>query len=827
MGIKVPMFVSYENTTINPQFDPANPDTRIAAALQSFNNSEDKQDFVKLIQDKTVRKSLNFVNVRKVKVKQDAPVHIYDIENLAFSYSYSEANQTNFFTKEALQQQYRGSVAYNFSPKATGIEPFKNSKGLKSPYLKFIKDFNIGFLPSNISVRGDLDRSFSRKVYRNATDTYGQYIYSPPNHLKYFTFNRQYNVRWALTKSLTFEYTAQANAIIDEPRGDIDTQEKKDSITYNLKQGGRLKNFSQTVTANYTLPLDKFPVTDWLGAEYRYQAGYNWKAGPINALDDDIARARGIDDLPDTLDFKHTIQNNRENNVTGKIDMVKLYNKIKFLKDINTPAKAQVPGRQPAGRPGANKPVPKADTVKTTPAFVKSFMRLLMSLRSINATYSLNQGTILPGYTETPKYFGMDENWNSPGWNFILGGQDPDVRRRAGESGLIVPLVDLTTPFAQTRDESISLRGNIEPSPDLKIQIDIKKETNSSFQEIFRYSGDPDVGYVSLNPSRSGGYKISYLTIKTAFNTSNNDIKSDVFNKFEENLAILKGRFDTIEGLPEFDSTTQDVVIPAFLAAYSGKDANSISLSPFPSTPLPNWRIDYNGLSKVGIFKDLFQSVTISHGYQSSYSVMNFNNSLEILDNSYVAINNPIEDYNVKYFGNPSAEDGSYNPVYVISSVMVSEQFSPLIGINVRTKSRLTARAEYKTKRDLALTISNAQITEMNNKDVSFELGYTKNNLKLPFKSQGRTIVLKNDVTFRVNLTITNGKTIQRKINERADITNGNINYQLRPNISYVVNQKLTIQGYFERTINEPVVTTTFRRATTRFGIQVRFSLAQ
>jgi cell surface protein SprA len=158
---------------------------------------------------------------------------------------------------------------------------------------------------------------------------------------------------------------------------------------------------------------------------------------------------------------------------------------------------------------------------------------------------------------------------------------------------------------------------------------------------------------------------------------------------------------------------------------------------------------------------------------------------------------------------------------------MISEQFAPLIGINLRTKSRLTARAEYKTKRDLALNISNAQITEVNTKDVSVEIGYTKNNMRLPFKAEGRTIVLKNDVTFRLNLTISDQSTIQRKINDLNVLTNGNINFQLRPNISYVVNQKLNIQAYFERTINEPQVSNSFRRATTRFGFQVRFSLAQ
>src|SRR5690606_9085809 len=96
-------------------------------------------------------------------------------------------------------------------------------------------------------------------------------------------------------------------------------------------------------------------------------------------------------------------------------------------------------------------------------------------------------------------------------------------------------------------------------------------------------------------------------------------------------------------------------------------------------------------------------------------------------------------------------DNGEPVPVYVISQVLISEQFAPLVGISLRTKSRVIANLQYRTKRDLALNISNAQVSELNSKDISFELGYTKNNMKLPFKSQGRTVVLKNDVTFRLN----------------------------------------------------------------------------
>ncbi|HMG89167.1 MAG TPA: cell surface protein SprA, partial [Chryseolinea sp.] len=818
-GIKIPMFLGYQNTTINPNYDPANPDLRLSAALKSFSSDEERDNYVKLIRDQETRKSLNFINVRKVKTRPDAPSHLWDIENLSFSYAYSESRRQNFTIAESFQKQYKGSVAYTFTPKATGIEPFKNSKGLSSPWLKVIKDFNLSFLPSSLGVRFDLDRSFGKNVYRNDG------FESSPNYLKYFTFNRQYNLRWNISKSLSLEYNALAYAVIDEPEGEGDSVNTE--IKKNLKNFGRMKNFDQRLTLNYTIPLDKIPVTDWLGADYRYQVNYNWRAGPLNRPDD----LHVIGDLPDYLDFRNTISNSRDQNFTGRADMVKLYNKVKFLKDLNTPPKP-VSTRTSSNPKVPTRPTAKADTVKekSMPGIVKGFFRLLMSVRSVNGTYSLTEGTILPGFTNTPKFLGMDSDWDSPGWGFVLGSQDPNIRTKAADNGWLTTNGSLTMPFTQSRNEAINLRANVEPSPDLKIQFDVKKETTNSYQEIFRYdslASDPLHPYVSLSPSRGGSYRISFLSINTTFNSSNDDVESSVFRKFEENLDIVR---DRISGANEdesaaYERTSQDVTIPAFLAAYSGRDVNSLSLSPFPKIPVPNWRVDYTGLNRIPAFKNMFQSITISHAYQSTYSVMNYSNSLVFSDPEDLEIDKPIEDYNNKYFG--TTFDGQLLPVYVISQVLISEQFAPLVGINVRTKNRVTANLQYKTKRDLSLNVSNAQITELSSKDLSFELGFTKNNMKLPFKSQGRLVVLKNDVTFRLNMTISDTKTIQRKIDELNIITNGNINFQIRPNVSYVVNQKLNVQLYYERTVNEPMVSNSYRRATTRFGVQIRFSLAQ
>jgi cell surface protein SprA len=805
-GIKIPMLVSYENTTVNPQFDPANPDLRISAALKSFNTESDREAYKRLIRSRTQVRSINFTNVRKVKVNPEAKSRLWDVENLAFNYSFSEATHRSFTVEESIRRLYRGGAAYSYSPKATGIEPFKKSTAFKSPYLKLIKDFNFSLLPDNILVRGDLERSFIKNVYRNALSS------SAPQYQKYFVFNRQYNVRWNLSKSLSVDYSARANAIIDEPEGE--GKEVNDALRKGLKNFGRMKNYDQSITANYVLPLNKLPFTEWLSAEYRHQINYNWRSGPLNYRDNDPKRP--ANDLPDSLDFKHTIQNSRDRTVSGRVDLVKLYNKVKFLKDINTPAKPTVPGKQPVTK--------QPDTVKTTPPLIKGFLRTLMSVRSISGSYSVTEGTILPGFKPSPHLFGMEQDFGAPGWSFVLGSQNPNIRKKAAENGWLTEGTSLTIPFAQNRTRSISGRANLEPSADFKIQLDVKKDVMDSYQEIFRYNS-VEGQYQSLNPSRVGSYKISTIAIKTAFDPTNRKVNSTVFNQFEENLAIVRQRFNTIIPGAEYDTTGQDVIIPAFIAAYMGKNASTVNLSPFPKTPLPNWRVDYTGLTKVPALKDMFQAITISHGYTASYSVLNYSNSLQYDDPGRVGLSVPIEDYNNGIYGR--VIDGRVVPVYVISQVVISEQFAPLIGINVRTKNRLTVRADYKTRRDLALNVSNAQVTEATNKDVSFELGYTKNNMRLPIKTEGRTLVLKNDVTFRMNFTVTDSKTIQRKIDELNAVTAGNINFQLRPNISYIVNQKLSIQLYFERTVNEPAISSSFRRATTRFGGQIRFSLAQ
>jgi cell surface protein SprA len=712
----------------------------------------------------------------------------------------------NYSISEFLQQNYKGAVGYSFTPEYDGWKPFAESDGMKSPYLKWIKDFNFNPMPNNITVRADLDRQFIKTVYRNREG-------AQPNFEKFFNFNRTYNVKWNITQSLSLDYNARAHAVIDEPEGEINSDEKRDVIWENIKNLGRLRDFNQDISANYKLPFDKLPFTDWVNADYRYSAGYTWTAATYIP---DTGANTGVN--ADDLNFGGIIENNRGQAVTGKFDLVKLYNKVKILKGVNTPPR----------KTRSNSRTQAVDTVRDINdyKFAKGFLRTLMMVRSLNATYNLDEGTLLPGFSPTPFLFGMDSSFNAPGLPFILGSQDADIRIDAANEGWIVNNPQLTTPFSQSRSINLSLKATIEPFKDFKIQLDVTKRKTSSYQEIYRYD-TIGMGFGSLSPSRSGSYSVSFLTINTAFSKDDSDNNSPIFQDFEENRIAILNRFQLANPGFEYDTNSQDVLIPAFIAAYTGASADNVSLSPFPKTPIPNWRFDYSGLSKIPALKDIFSSVSITHSYKSSYTVSSYINSLQYSNPGDVDFNSNIEDYNKSSYAAQSNEDNISIPQYIIGQVLISEQFAPLIGVNLRTKARATIKIEYKKQRDLSLQLTNNQVTELKSNDLVLEYGFTKANFKLPFKYQGRVITLKNDLQFRMSITIRDTKTIQRKIEEVNTITNGNINYQIRPNINYVLNKKLNLQFYFERSINEPKISTSFKRTTTSFGFQLRYSLAQ
>jgi cell surface protein SprA len=655
LGLKIPMFVSYEERTITPKWDPLDPDIPLEASLLSIENEEDRKNYKNIVEDNAVRKSINFTNVRKVKTNPEAKNRFYDIENFGLTFAYSKASQSNVYRAEYINKNIRGGIAYNYNnSNPSSWEPFADSKAFKSPFLQLIRDFNFSPSISNLGVRWDLDRRFIKTQLRNANLTTEGIL---PTFEKFFVFNRFYNFRWNIFKSLSIDYNSRVNAIIDEPPGDINSGAKRDSIYTNLKKLGRMKTFDQNIGLTYRIPIDKIPLTDWTNADLRYGVGYTWTAGAI--------------DQADTLG--NIIQNNRDIGVNGKIDFVKLYNKINFLKDINSPAR---PSRRP---PTRSEQQDSLQVRKSDMKGLKGILRFLMMIRSANVSYSQRRGTVMPGFTPTPFLFGLDSDWSAPGLDFILGSQSTDIKDKAVENNWLATSEFLTFPFTQYYNQDLKITGNIEPVSDLRIQLAANKLSTASYQEIFRYDTDtlPDgsIGQVptTFAPTRTGSYNITIIALATSFRKDDADNNSLTFQNFEQYREVIRNRLNDVNPSGEYNLNSQDVLIPAFLAAYADKDPNKIALTSFPKWPLPNWRVDYAGLSKIPAFKEVFTSVNLTHSYSSTYSVSNYTNSLYYED--FIDLNYPIENTMPAIREN---ENGDLVPVYVISQVLITERFAPL-----------------------------------------------------------------------------------------------------------------------------------------------------
>jgi cell surface protein SprA len=164
-------------------------------------------------------------------------------------------------------------------------------------------------------------------------------------------------------------------------------------------------------------------------------------------------------------------------------------------------------------------------------------------------------------------------------------------------------------------------------------------------------------------------------------------------------------------------------------------------------------------------------------------------------------------------------------PVYVMSTISFTERFSPLIGVNAITKSRVSLRFEYNQDRSVGLNLANSQVAEVANKDLTFAVGFTRANMLIPFKINGRSVRLPNDLRFNMNLTIRDTRTLQRKLDAETVVTQGFVNFQFRPQISYSVSEKLSVTAYFDKMMNNPLVSNSFYRSTVAGGFQIRYSL--
>lgn len=792
-GLSVPLFMSLDRKNVRPHYDPLNPDTKLSTTLANLLTQEERDGYRRLVEENTKKRGFNLSNVRKVKMNPMAKSHFYDIENFTFTYAFSDDKRTNILTQQYLQKLYNGAVTYSFSTQPKSFEPFKKWQ-TENPWGLLLKEFNVSIFPSTVAVRADVSRTFLKTQLRNSDLTIEGI---EPTYQKTFWFNRYYDLGWNLTRRMNLTYSSTANAIIDEPEGDINTQQKKDSVWSNFKKLGRIKNFNQNISLTYRLPLDKIPVLDWMTADYKHTVGYSYQANTY-----------GLADTSGVL-YGNIISNSRDRGLSGRVDLVLLYNKLRYLKFANTPGVVR--------KNFARSPGDMEDIGVQNNHLLKNLTRLLMTVRGISYTYTIKETTSLPGYLNSPKYFGLD-NANAPGLGFVLGQQDRNFQIKAGNSGWLTKSLEQNQYFQQTVAKNFTANVTLEPFKDFKMIIDTRYTRQDAYQEIYKM--DTTGSFTHQSGVRTGSFSMSFISLRTAFAKNRKDNTSEIFDKFSAYRKILMNRLNSQNGSGgEYNENSQDVLIAAFSAAYRGKNPNTVKVNPFLNLPMPNWEVNYTGLAQLPLVKRYFSSFTLRHKYLSTYSVGNFTSSL---DYEALYVNLSVNGYPLSSMLN---DLGQYIPVFVMSTITLSEKFQPLIGMEFKTKNKVTARLEYNRDRTIALNLSNSQVAELFNQDLTVNIGFTKTNAALPFKVNGKKKTLKNDMTFQLGLTYKDTRSIQRSFDGESVPVAGNIYFQLHPNINYVMNNRISFTIYLDKTFNDPLVSTSYYRASTSGGVQLKFNL--
>ncbi|MCX6310380.1 MAG: cell surface protein SprA, partial [Bacteroidetes bacterium] len=419
-GIRLPLFWGFGETFITPQYNPLDPDILLKPVLNNENLSKPARDSIRSATvDYTRRKSLNFTNVHKERVKGKTKSNFWDIENFTASFAYTELYHHNVNIDYSTLRNYRGGLTYTYSPKITPYKPFDKAKWAKSKWLALIREIAISPAPTMMGFSTDLNRQYGETKNRNITGFSG--VFTPTYFNKNFVWTRSYDMRWDLTKNLKFDFSADNLGNVLEPNGKIDTKEKRDTVWSNIKGFGTTTNYHHITNVTYNIPLNRIPLFDWVTPTVRYSSGFNWQRAPLSA--DSVG---------------NTIGNSAKWDYTAQLNMTTLYNHSKYLKRINSkkPGQAPPPVTKPGLKGGPKVPMSPADSLKQKAiqdsinkannqyVIVEYLARLMMSLRTVSVSYSVNSTMGLPGYQPRTQFMGFDDHFQGPGAGFLFGQQD-------------------------------------------------------------------------------------------------------------------------------------------------------------------------------------------------------------------------------------------------------------------------------------------------------------------------------------------------------------------------------------------------------------------
>ena len=264
-----------------------------------------------------------------------------------------------------------------------------------------------------------------------------------------------------------------------------------------------------------------------------------------------------------------------------------------------------------------------------------------------------------------------------------------------------------------------------------------------------------------------------------------------------------------------------DVLIPAFLAAYTGRNPQKQWLNPFPSfsSVLPNWRVTYDGLIRIGGLNKHFKAITLTHAYQCTYSVGSYSSYL-----NWMGVGGGMG-FTLNELSGEPVPSSPYN----ISSVAITERFAPLIGLNVTLKNDLKFNAEYRDSRTLTLNSDAGQLVEAQTKNITVGVGYKIVGFNTVLKMRGSGRGISNDLTVNADFSLQQSQALIRRIESNyAQATSGTRSLSINFSANYIMSRRVTLGAFFDHQVNTPLISSSaFPTTNSSYGITFNLSLSR
>lgn len=824
--------------------------------------------------------------------KQNAKAKPWSVKNFDLSYSYNKQFKRNsIIAKDELVDQKLG-LGYTYAVPGRSIEPFKKMIKSKSRWLSLIKDLNFNPLPSNFTFRTDLNRIFNETQVRNIGDGlyeipstfYKNFTWRREYRLRWeltrslsFEYGATNNSRIdepygkidskekrdsLINKVLDFgrntAYTQNFNATYNVPFTKLPATDWLNmrlnyGATYNWVAASRLAYAQGNTVAN--------TQTRQVNGELNFRQLYNkqrWlkavnQPKPARQKTKDTTNNKNIKDLrPNAGSGKKTTGPRAlaDDELIYGGDTVTIamlasrlsdqeLDSVKRIFDARKLAQKKA-DKEKRKRERKQKRLERRNKVPEVSDVERVGGRLLTMAKRTTFNYTENSGTTLPGYMDSTRFLGINNRSGAPGFDFIYGYQ-PDRSWLETQSALSRLSTDslFNGQFQQQYSQNLNLTTTLEPIRDLRIDVTLTRTFSKTYSELYKDTTLTGVGdFTHNNPYASGSFSISYIGLSTMFKSGGT---SGTFQQFLNNREIVSARLgqsnpynnntrdpnnpDYYKGYTEF---SQDVLIPSFIAAYTGVNAKEVGLvkyddgsnirfNPFGNyRPKPNWRATYNGLTKIPLFRKVMNNFVVNHAYSGTMSMNSFVSTLFYQDV-----------FNIGFPSFIDSNSGNFVPFYQVPNITISEQLNPLIGFDASFKSNLTARFEYRKTRTVSLSLIDYQVSETRSTEYVFGLGYRVRGLVLPFEVFG-VKKLNNDLNVKVDIGLRDDKSTNNYLAQEVSVvTRGQRVITISPSVDYIVSDKLTLRFFYDRRQSIPYVTSSYPITTTRAGVTLRFIFAQ